>query len=51
MNCCREAHIVQNSFHHCYAMLCQITGGTSRVRDILLVMISSCQLPKENIPS
>lgn len=46
MNCCRKAHFDQNSFHHCYAMLWQRTGGTNRVSDILLHMTSSCQLQK-----
>lgn len=46
MNCCRKAHIDQNSFHHCYAMLCQRIGGTNQGSDILLHRISSCQLQK-----
>jgi len=46
MNYCRKAHTDQNSFHHCYAMLCQRIVGINRVSDILLLISSSRQLQK-----
>lgn len=42
----RKAHTDQNSFHHSYALLCEGTGGTKQVSNVLLLMVSSGQLQK-----